>query len=107
MDDDQIARLRFGKFHALSQQIERRAQGANHRNCFESCGNHPVTDGDRVVLADYLAEIARRRQMVVQATVGDQEGLATRGLAVKDARDVEAGLTHQVASKFDHQFGRG
>ena len=37
---------------------------------------HPVADGYRVVAPDHLAEIAGRGELVVEATVDDQEGLA-------------------------------
>ena len=37
-----------------------------------------VADRDRVVAPDHLAEVARRRELVVQAAVDDEEGLAAR-----------------------------
>jgi hypothetical protein len=64
-----------------------------------------VADGDRVVLAHHLAEIARRRQVVVQPAVGHQEHLAARDLAVDDAGDIHARLADQVAAQFDHDAG--
>ena len=43
---------------------------------------HAVGDQHRVVLADHLAEVARRGEVMVQAAVGDQEHVAARDLLV-------------------------
>jgi len=52
-------------------------KGADHRDAFARTGGaHPVADRDRIILADHLAEVAESGQVVVQATVGDEEDLA-------------------------------
>ena len=52
----------------------------------------------------HLAEVAGRREVMVQAAVGDQEHLAARDLAVDDAADVDAGLADQIAAELDHEL---
>ena len=54
----QIPRFRLGEFHSVGQQVERGAQRADYRRRLTRRGQHPVADGDRVILADDLAEIA-------------------------------------------------
>ena len=69
------------------------------------CTRLPIDD--RIVLADHLAEVAGRREMMVQAAVGDEEDLAARDLAVDDAADVDAGFADQVAAEFDDELRAG
>ena len=65
---------------------------------------HAVADHHRIVLADHLAEVAGRREMVVQAAVGDEEHVAARNLAVDDAAHVDAGLADEIAAELDHDL---
>ena len=65
-----------------------------------------VADGDRIVLADHLSEVARRGEVMVQAAVGDEKDLPARFLAVDHFGDIDAGLAHQIAPQFDHDFRR-
>src|SRR5262249_23509249 len=41
----------------------------------------------------------------MQTTVGDEEYLATRDLAIQDAADIQSCLPHQVPAELDHEFG--
>src|ERR1043166_2735031 len=105
--DDEVTHIRLGELHALGQQVERRAQGTDHRSGFALGAAHPVGDGDGVVLAYYLAKIAGRGQMLVQAAVRDQKHLPARDLAVEHATHVNAGLADQIAAQLDDQPGFG
>ena len=97
-----------------------RRAGKSMRSASRSSGVHsgPTTEAisrvarpgtrlpivDRIVLADHLAEVAGRREMMMQAAVGDEEHLAARNLAVDDAADVDAGLADQVAAELDDEL---
>src|SRR5439155_24111997 len=50
-----------------------------------------------------LSEVARGREMVMQATVGHKKHLAARDLAVDDAAHIKACLAHEVAAELDHE----
>ena len=64
---------------------------------------HAVADADRIVLADHLAEVAARREMMMQAAVGDEEYVAARNLAVDDRANVDARLADEIAPELDHE----
>ena len=75
-------------------------------------GSHPVADGDRVVLADDLAEVAGRGQMMIQPAIDHQKRLSAGNLAVDDPGDVNSRFADQIAAQFDDQLrcwhlGRG
>ena len=76
VDHHQIAGFGFGEFHAVGQQVERGAQGADDGGGFRFGRVHAVADGGRVVLADDLAEVSGGGEVVVQATVGDEVGVS-------------------------------
>src|SRR6185369_10693589 len=52
---------------------------------------------------DDLAEISRRREMMMQTAVGDEEHVAARDFTVDDATDVDSGAPHEVAPELDHE----
>ena len=106
-NDNQIIRVRHGHEHLVSQNVERGAQGADDAGHLGLIGVHPRAHGNRIILADHLAEIAGRREAMVQAAVDDQEHTAALNLAVDDAADVDAGLADEIAPEFDGQPGLG
>ena len=59
-------------------------------------------DRDREVAADHLAEVARRRQLMVQASVDDQKRLPPGVLAVQDPGHVDAAFADDVATQLEH-----
>ncbi|MNQ58870.1 hypothetical protein D3C85_730890 [compost metagenome] len=63
----------------------------------------PVADGDRIILADQLAEIARGRQVVVQAAIRDEKHLSMRYLAFDHFAYINTRLGHQITAQFQVQ----
>ena len=64
----------------------------------------PVADQHRIILAQHLAEVAGRRQVMVQPAIGDEEHVAARHLAVDDATYVNTGLADEIAAQLDDQL---
>src|SRR5215831_10897542 len=89
---DQVARVRLRELHAVGEEVERSAERADHGSDFALAALHAVAHDDGIVLADHLAEIARSRQVMVQAAVGHEENLTAGDLAVDHPADVEARL---------------
>src|SRR6266487_803218 len=79
---DEVTGLCICHFHAVGQKVERRAQGTHDRGNASGSTGDMIPDADGIILADDLAEISRRREMMVQPAVGDQEHLAARDLAI-------------------------
>jgi uncharacterized protein involved in type VI secretion and phage assembly len=63
--DDEIAGLRFGQVHSVGQEVERRAQRSDDRCRLAAARLHSIADSHWIVLADHLAEVARRGEMVM------------------------------------------
>src|SRR5882724_10029084 len=105
--DDEIADLGFRHLHAVGEQVERRAQRADHAHDFALAADYAVAHHHGIILPYDLPEISGRSQVVVQAPVGYQEYLPPRDLAVDDAADINARFADQVAAQFDHDLGLG
>ena len=109
VDDDKIAWLGNGEFHAIGEKVERRAQRADDRDVFAHLvarsAAHAIADCRRVVLADHLPEITRCRKVVMQAAVGDEENLTARDFAIDDTRYIDASFSDEVTAEFDDEFG--
>src|SRR6188472_12070 len=95
--DDEVAGFGYGEVHPVGEQIERRAQRSDDRGRLAAGADDPISDRDRVILADHLAEVPTRREMMMEAAVGHQQYVLARDLAVDDATDVDAGFADQVA----------
>src|SRR5437588_8577050 len=65
---------------------------------------HAIADDDRIVLSHDLPEIARGRQMVMQAAIGHEKNMPPRQLSVDDARHVDARLSNEESSQFDYDL---
>src|SRR6185369_15671351 len=101
--DDEVAGLRFREVHPVGEEIERRAERSHDGRGLPPGAYDPIADFDRIVFADDLAEVAGRREMVMQAAVGHEEYVAARNFPVDDAADVDAGRSDQIAAELDHE----
>ena len=92
-DGDQVAFHNFGQCHLVSQLVDRCAEAPDHGNSFVSRSlTVAIGDGHGVVTAHHRAEIAARRQLMVQPAIDDDEGLALALLHIDDAGQINAGL---------------
>src|SRR5882672_4153936 len=105
--DHEITDISLGQVHAIGEQIQRRAQRPDYRGNLAFGSPYAIADDDRVVLADDLAEVAGSGEMVMQPAIGHEKHAAARELAVDDATDIEARLTDQVTTQFQHEFCMG
>ena len=62
----------------------------------------PMTTG--IILSKHLAEIAGRREVMVQAAIRHEEHLTARNFPIDNAADIQARLAHEVAAEFDDQL---
>ena len=106
-DDHEVSGLCDRQLHPIGQQVERCAQGSDDRRNLAFIGRQPIANGHRIVLAKHLAEVARRREMMIETAVGHQKYLSARDLPVDDPGDVDAGLADQIAAELDDQRGPG
>ena len=65
VDDHEVADCGLGQLHAVGQQVEWGAQWADDGGGFRFLRSHAVANGDRVVLADDLAEVAGGGKVLV------------------------------------------
>lgn len=103
---DQIPDKGSRKRDLVGQPVERGAQAADNRHGFQARAV-PACVGDRIVAPDDGAEIARGRQLVVKAAVGDEEGLAAGLLAIDDAAQVDAAVGDQPAPELEREARPG
>src|SRR5215472_1186835 len=95
-DDHEIADLGLRQFRLVGQEVERGAEATDDARCL-GCGRaHAIADRDRVVAPDHLAEIPRRRELMVETAIGHEKNLAARDFPVDDARDIEATLADDI-----------
>src|SRR5690242_3076994 len=73
---DQISYFGRRKPNLSRQSVERRAQRANNVNHLARGLIDTVENRNRKVSLDHLTEIARRREMMIHPSIGDQERLA-------------------------------
>ena len=91
-----------GRLDLVAEQVERRAQAADHGDRARCGSSMPrVADGQRVVAADDLAEVARRGELVVHAAVDDEVGLRRATPSVDHPGHVDARLADEVAAELD------
>src|SRR5690242_10625491 len=100
-DRDEIAGSRNGEVHPVGEQVERRAERSDHGRYLALRTFDPVADDDRVILAQHLSEVSRRGEVMVKPSVGDQEYLSARDLAVDDATHVKPRFADDVAAELD------
>jgi hypothetical protein len=96
---NKISNTRVGQLDFVTEQIERSAQAADNRGRRVRRLIDPVAEGDGVIAADDLAEVAGSRELVVQTAVDHNISLPARVLAVHDPRDINTGLADKVAAE--------
>src|SRR5690554_2129739 len=72
----EISRLGVGQRHAFGKHVERRAQRSDDIGDEIARRIHAIADCDRIVLAQYLAEVSGRGEVMVQTAVANQKCLA-------------------------------
>src|SRR3954468_1610346 len=101
---DQVSHLGARHLHAVRKEVEGRAQRADDGNNFSRRAADAIAHRHRIVLADDLAEIARRRQMVMQAAVGHEETMTAGHLAVDYAADIDARFADEESTELQHHL---
>src|SRR5262249_37828542 len=91
----------------VCEQIEGRAQRPDDGDDFSFRAAYTIAHGHRIVLADDLAEVPRRRQVMMQAAVGHQETMTSRDLAVDDAADVDPRFADEESTELQHDLRFG
>jgi hypothetical protein len=66
---NKISNTRVGQLDSVTEQVERSAQAADNRGRRVRRLIDPVAEGDGVIAADDLAEVAGSRELVMQAAV--------------------------------------
>lgn len=84
-DRHKVADLGTREADIMCEQVQRGAQAPDDADGLSTRDAHSVRDGDRVVLADDLPEVPRGSELVVEAAIDDEEGVAARLLAVDDS----------------------
>lgn len=73
-NDNEVANLSFGKQHVIGDAIKRSTRAADDVTSFSWRIAEPIAEYYWEIAAQYLTEVARGREVVVQATVGNKEG---------------------------------
>lgn len=91
----------------VRQTVKRRTQATDDTGLLDGCGIKAIGDGNRIVPPDDRAKVTRRRQLMVQAAIDDQEYLAVAYFPVDDAGEIDPRLSNQIAPKLDAEPGLG
>ncbi|KKI80660.1 hypothetical protein WQ49_20220 [Burkholderia cenocepacia] len=73
-NDNEVANVSFGEQHVVDDAIKRSARAADDVTSLSRCIAEPIAEYHWQIAAQYLPEVARGREVVVQAAVGDKEG---------------------------------
>lgn len=73
-NDNEVTNLSFGEQHVVDDAIKRSARAADDVTSLSWCIAEPIAEYHGEIAAQYLPEVARGREVVVQAAVGDKEG---------------------------------
>ena len=95
----QVANLGSGQFNAVPQQVNRCAELTDHARGLARRFVHSVADRDWVVTPDYLPEVTRCRELMMQSPVNDQIGSAARLFTVNYAGHIHPAFADYIPPK--------
>ena len=106
-NSDSVTDVGAWQHNLIAQLVERGAQTPDDIHGFSCGGTEFVRDGDRVIAPNDRPEVATGGKLMMQATICDEERLATAFLAIDNTHQIHAAFTDQPATELDGKTAHG
>ena len=100
----EVSRTRPRQNNLIAQHIQWGAQRPHDIDLLQFIRRYSITQAQGIVFPNDLAEISRGSEMVVQAAIGDKEGLPTRDLSINHFADVNTRFGCEITAQFHYDF---